>query len=232
MHRKRKHIPLNLTTEFLENSKIMMDFCRTPNSRPEDKIPRPRSSINMKRDKIQVSVCHANLTPRAEKKQEKIQAKKPEQFFKSERRKFLPVELKVPEPERNEAHGTKSKSKLEEFILSPPKLGKKSQMVLGNNDFEIVKHIGRGSYADVFLVKNIHNQKTYALKKIDKLFLRKESKEYQAFTEKSVLKYLKHPGIIQMHATFQTENSICFLLDYLENGDFSDLIKNHRKNLH
>jgi Protein kinase domain len=98
---------------------------------------------------------------------------------------------------------------------------------LSKKDFDIVKHLGRGSYADVFMVKNKHTNKIYALKKIDKQFLGRQAKEHQAFIERMVLSKLHHPGLIRLHATFQTRKHLCFVLDYMERGEFSDLIKHH-----
>ncbi len=43
-------------------------------------------------------------------------------------------------------------------------------------DFEIINLLGKGAYAKVVLAKNIYNNKLYALKVIDKDFLRLVSK--------------------------------------------------------
>lgn len=97
----------------------------------------------------------------------------------------------------------------------------------GIKDFEVIKHLGRGSYADVFLVKSLLDGKIYAMKKIDRTFLQKQGKEHQVFIERIILEKFKHNGIVRLYATFQTANSLCSILEFIEGGEFSELIKNH-----
>lgn len=44
---------------------------------------------------------------------------------------------------------------------------------LSLDDFKILKCVGEGAFGEVFLVKMLTNDTTYALKQIDKIFLHK-----------------------------------------------------------
>lgn len=92
-------------------------------------------------------------------------------------------------------------------------------------DFEVIKHIGRGSYADVYIVKSLIDGKIYAMKKIDKNFIEKQGKNHQVFVERVILDKFNHRGIVKLYTTFQTANSLCSILEFIEGGEFSDHIK-------
>jgi len=92
-------------------------------------------------------------------------------------------------------------------------------------DFQKITSVGRGSYGEVFLVKKISNNKLYALKSIDKNFMKKERKEHQVYVEREVLLKLNHPNIIKLYSSFQDKNKLYFVLEYASGGEFSDHLR-------
>ena len=92
-------------------------------------------------------------------------------------------------------------------------------------DFQKITSVGRGSYGEVFLVKKISNNKLYALKAIDKNFMKKERKEHQVYVEREVLLKLNHPNIIKLYSSFQDKNKLYFVLEYASGGEFSDYLR-------
>jgi hypothetical protein len=44
-----------------------------------------------------------------------------------------------------------------------------------------------------------------------------------------VLHCIRHPGIVQMHGTFADKNSMCLVLDYALNNDFSSFLEQKSK---
>jgi serine/threonine protein kinase len=48
---------------------------------------------------------------------------------------------------------------------------------MGIKDFKIVSSLGRGAYGEVFLVKHKENNKNFALKRINKMFMKRVKPE-------------------------------------------------------
>lgn len=69
----------------------------------------------------------------------------------------------------------------------------------GINEFRIIDKLGEGSFADVYKVKSINNQKIYAEKRLKKRY--RSLEEVRNLTEVSALKLLsRHPNIITLHS--------------------------------
>lgn len=73
------------------------------------------------------------------------------------------------------------------------------------------------------------NGKLYAIKQIEKKKLAKESKEYQAFVEKELLRKLDHPGIIKLIKCYQDKKCLNYVLEYCHGGDFTNFIRFNNK---
>ncbi|CAD8127403.1 unnamed protein product [Paramecium sonneborni] len=96
------------------------------------------------------------------------------------------------------------------------------------NDYEILEKLGSGSYGDVMLAKCKANGQLVAIKAMEKRLLIKEKKQYQVFIEKEVLSRVKHPGLINMIASFQSSAQIYLVLEFMEGGDFANFLKINR----
>ncbi|KAD2393230.1 hypothetical protein E3N88_40207 [Mikania micrantha] len=66
--------------------------------------------------------------------------------------------------------------------------------------------------------------KVYALKIMDKKFITKENKTAYVKLERIVLDQLNHPGIVQLHFTFQDTYSLYMALESSEGGELFDQI--------
>jgi 3-phosphoinositide dependent protein kinase-1 len=110
-----------------------------------------------------------------------------------------------------------------------------SKKKISIQDFEIIKTIGKGSYAKVVLARNIHNNRLFAIKIIDKKFLEKENKEHEVHIEKYILSKFIHKedsrNIIKIYSTFQDGLKLYFVLEFCPKGDFSDFIKLNKGNV-
>lgn len=69
-------------------------------------------------------------------------------------------------------------------------------------DFIIKESIGKGGFAEVFLVINKNNNEKYALKIIDKSFINKFEKKHYILLEKTILCHLNNSKIVKLNATF------------------------------
>lgn len=96
----------------------------------------------------------------------------------------------------------------------------------GVQDFELGRTLGIGSYSTVVSATDKQNQKSYAIKILDKRHIIKEKKVKYVDIEKNTLHRLgDHPGIVSLYYTFQDESSLYFVLDFAANGELLSLIK-------
>ncbi|KAI4499327.1 hypothetical protein M0802_005587 [Mischocyttarus mexicanus] len=88
-------------------------------------------------------------------------------------------------------------------------------------DFIFGKVIGEGSFSTVYLAKDIHTSKEYAIKVCDKRHVIKEKKTKYVKREKEVLNMLataKH-SFVRLFCTFQDVERLYFVLSYAKNGE-------------
>jgi hypothetical protein len=88
------------------------------------------------------------------------------------------------------------------------------------DQFELIKVIGRGSYAKVFLVEYKKTKKCYAMKVIKKSIVNDDEDIDWVQTEKHVFEQAtNHPFLVGLHSCFQTESRLFFVIEYLCGGD-------------
>jgi len=98
-----------------------------------------------------------------------------------------------------------------------------------NESFKKIKHIGGGSYGEVYLIKSQETQREFALKQIkikqSKIFINR------ILGEVNILQTLDHPNIISFKGAFNSKDDkfLNIITEYAENGDFETKIKNHKK---
>ncbi|XP_008203217.1 3-phosphoinositide-dependent protein kinase 1 isoform X2 [Nasonia vitripennis] len=88
-------------------------------------------------------------------------------------------------------------------------------------DFIFGKVIGEGSFSTVYIAKDIHTSKEYAIKVCDKRHIIKEKKSEYVKREKEVLNMLagaKH-SFVRLFCTFQDLERLYFVLSYAKNGE-------------
>ena len=92
------------------------------------------------------------------------------------------------------------------------------------SDFDIIKELGEGSYAKVYLVIHKKTKVKYAIKAIDKLNI-ENKKEKSCFNREVEIMYkLDHPNIAKLYSHFE-DNKFCYLLmQYIPNGNAYDLL--------
>ena len=97
------------------------------------------------------------------------------------------------------------------------------------SDFKIIRNLGKGSYAKVVYANNIHTNKNYALKIIDKTFIEREDKVEEVHIERYLLSVFDHPNVIKLYSTFQNKKKLYFLLELAEKGDLKEFITTQSK---
>jgi hypothetical protein len=92
-------------------------------------------------------------------------------------------------------------------------------------DFTFGRVIGEGSYSTVIYAKEVATDAEFAVKILDKRHIIKEKKVKYVQIEKEVLNKVSHPFIVRLFYTFQSTNSLYFVLEYASNGDLLTLLR-------
>ncbi|XP_014355868.2 3-phosphoinositide-dependent protein kinase 1 isoform X1 [Papilio machaon] len=93
-------------------------------------------------------------------------------------------------------------------------------------DYIFGKLIGEGCYSTVFLAKDIHTGKEYAIKVCEKLhIIRHKKREYIEREKEALNKLFKAPhGFVKLYCTFQDDERLYFVLSYAKNGELLSYI--------
>ncbi|XP_047125649.1 serine/threonine-protein kinase Sgk1 isoform X1 [Hydra vulgaris] len=87
-------------------------------------------------------------------------------------------------------------------------------------DFLFLKVIGKGSFGKVLLAKHKAEEKFYAIKVLHKAAIRKRNEARHIMAERNVLlQNVKHPFLVGLHYSFQTNDKLYFVLDYVNGGE-------------
>ena len=105
-------------------------------------------------------------------------------------------------------------------LSSDLSVGAGNSKQIGLDKFDLIKVIGRGSYAKVFLVEYKKTKKCYAMKVIKKSIVDDDEDIDWVQTEKHVFEQAtNHPFLVGLHSCFQTESRLFFVIEYLCGGD-------------
>jgi 3-phosphoinositide dependent protein kinase-1 len=85
--------------------------------------------------------------------------------------------------------------------------------------------LGEGAYARVFHARLKSTNEEYAIKMMEKKHIIRHQKEAFVFNEKNVLSKLNHPNLMRLHATFQDNIALYFVLDLCPGGELFQQLK-------
>merc|ERR1712166_920009 len=98
--------------------------------------------------------------------------------------------------------------------------------VANMRDFDLYHFLGAGGFGMVLLAQKLDTKRFYAIKVLDKRILISQNQTHSIFREKEVLAAVEHPFIVALRYSFQTEDHLCFCLDFIEGGNmYTDLMR-------
>ncbi|XP_064153815.1 protein kinase C zeta type isoform X2 [Anguilla rostrata] len=108
--------------------------------------------------------------------------------------------------------------------------GIKISQGLGLGDFDLIRVIGRGSYAKVLLVRLKKNDQIYAMKVVKKELVHDDEDIDWVQTEKHVFEQASNnPFLVGLHSCFQTESRLFLVIEYVNGGDLMFHMQRQRK---
>ncbi|KAL5624789.1 hypothetical protein BROUX41_004849 [Berkeleyomyces rouxiae] len=97
-----------------------------------------------------------------------------------------------------------------------------------HGSYQMLVEIGKGSFARVMKARHIDNGSTFAVKMVKKKRLN-EKLTANLQTEIQIMKNTRHPGIIRLYESFDTEGHVNLVMEYCKLGDMSRIIKHAGK---
>ncbi|XP_060839734.1 atypical protein kinase C isoform X3 [Rhopalosiphum padi] len=97
-------------------------------------------------------------------------------------------------------------------------------------DFELIRVIGRGSYAKVLMVELKKTKCIYAMKVIKKALVTDDEDIDWVQTEKHVFETASnHPFLVGLHSCFQTASRLFFVIEFVRGGDLMFHMQRQRR---
>ena len=91
-------------------------------------------------------------------------------------------------------------------------------------DYESIKIIGRGAFGEVHVCRVIKTGEIVAIKKIRKEVLIKKNQIIHIRNEQLFMSKVKSPWIVELKASFQEDDFLYLVMEFLPGGDFMNLL--------
>ena len=91
-------------------------------------------------------------------------------------------------------------------------------------DYESLTIIGRGAFGEVHVCREIKTGKIVAIKKIKKELLAKKNQIIHIRNEQLFMSKVKSPWIVELKASFQEDDYLFLIMEFLPGGDFMNLL--------
>jgi len=86
-------------------------------------------------------------------------------------------------------------------------------------DFELLNLVGKGSFGKVIQVRKINTGEIFAMKVLSKKHILEHNEVEHTRSEKNILMKLQHPFLVGLNYSFQTDDKLYFILDYVNGGE-------------
>ena len=96
-------------------------------------------------------------------------------------------------------------------------------------DFEILQVLGKGSFGIVAKVRSVINNKIYAMKQTDLSKLEEEERSC-CENETEILKKMNHKYVTKYYKSFEKNDKLYIITEFVNNGDLQEFIKIHKSN--
>ena len=91
-------------------------------------------------------------------------------------------------------------------------------------DYESLAIIGRGAFGEVHVCRKIKTGEIVAIKKIKKELLAKKNQVIHVRNEQLFMSKVKSPWIVDLKASFQEDDFLYLVMEFLPGGDFMNLL--------
>lgn len=92
-------------------------------------------------------------------------------------------------------------------------------------NFEKIENLGKGTFGKVTLVRSKESGKLYAMKTMNKKMLEDYDQIEATILERNILFEIDHPFIVSAHYSFQSQEGVHLILDYVSGGNMLERIR-------
>ncbi|KJE94064.1 akt protein [Capsaspora owczarzaki ATCC 30864] len=117
----------------------------------------------------------------------------------------------------------------DEQAKSPEPSEASADKKLNLEDFEILKVLGRGTFGKVVLARKKDTREIMAIKILKKEVIMAKDEVAHTMTENRVLQKVRHPFLTELKYSFQTEDRLCFVMEYVNGGELFFHLSRERK---
>lgn len=106
--------------------------------------------------------------------------------------------------------------------VATPSSGRGTGPRIGLDHFNFLAVLGKGNFGKVMLAEAKSSKKLYAIKVLKKEFIIENDEVESTKSEKRVFLIAnkeRHPFLLNLHACFQTETRVYFVMEYISGGD-------------
>ena len=119
----------------------------------------------------------------------------------------------------------KQKQKIKKEIYKQEMIkSRKSREKQSIHDYESIAIIGRGAFGEVHVCREKKTDKIYAIKKIKKNILILKNQVIHVLNEQIFMSRAKSPWIVELKASFQEDDYLYLVMEYLPGGDLMNLL--------
>eukprot|EP00461_Guttulinopsis_vulgaris_P000589 UN00589 len=94
------------------------------------------------------------------------------------------------------------------------------------HDFQDIRIIGRGAFAEVKVVRKKDDGQIYAMKVMSKAEMVKKNQVHHILAERNILTLVDSPWIVNLVYSFQDQTNLYLVMDFLQGGDFMSILIN------
>eukprot|EP01133_Synstelium_polycarpum_P012976 gene12976-15251_t len=106
---------------------------------------------------------------------------------------------------------------------------KKKPERVGVHDFDLLNLVGKGSFGKVIQVRKKDTGEIYAMKVLSKKHIVDHKEVEHTLSERNILQKINHPFLVNLNYSFQTEDKLYFILDYVNGGELFYHLQREKK---
>ncbi|KAJ5123895.1 uncharacterized protein N7515_007720 [Penicillium bovifimosum] len=119
---------------------------------------------------------------------------------------------------------------IDHVIQQPqPKQERVTKGKYSQEDFQLQRTLGTGSFGRVHLVQSNHNHRFYAMKVLKKAQVVKMKQIEHTNDERRMLNRVRHPFLVTLWGTWQDSKNLYMVMDFVEGGELFSLLRKSQR---